>query len=397
MSDSATVDELITVIRYEMDAHSKAVLEQVDKASEKATGRLNLQNKAMRTVSGATGRLTDLVKSLGIASGVTSGIMAAWSINAGKEATRLTNLSQSTQVSIKDIQQLGSVYEQVGGDAKSFAQDAATFFNTYGKKLDVGAMKELAKTFSTMAPDMAQHLGRAYGFSDDMIRVLMKGPEAIQAMTEKAEKLGHTVSEKDIAALNEMNISWESLKSTVSATALTFQAGISPVMKDGFEALTEAISKNREAFRLAGETLGGYGETLSTVIANLIDGRSVMESFYAAAKMTPEETKKNAQAVMAKGDDAIWTEQYKEGLKSKGYSEKEADVVRPEKTNFGSSIYPTLTIKRITTNFIKRRMKNCGRKNSRQYRNCGTNGSPFYERLGFLTRRSQVSSKGNRL
>lgn len=331
MSSGIVVDELVTLIKYEMDAHSKKILDDADKASKKGTANVNANSKAMKAATGVTSKLADTIKGLGVVSGVTSGIMAAWSINAGKEAARLSNLSQAVQLNMQDIQQLGSVYEQMNGDAKTFAQDAANYFNTYGKKLDVKAMKELADTFSKMAPDMAQHMGKAYGFSDDMIRVLMKGPGAIQAMTDKAERLGHVVKEEDIKSLAAMNSSWNDLKNTVSATSMVFQAGMSPAMTDGMNTLTEAISKNKEAFRLAGEVIGGYGKTLADVVAGLINGKGAIESFYAAAKMTPDETKENAKSSLDKGDDELWTEGYQTQLKGEGYSQEDARIIAVRK------------------------------------------------------------------
>ena len=274
MSSGIIVDELVSLIKYEMPASSKQALADADKASKKATGDANVMSKAFKGASGATGMLTGLIKDLGIASGVTSGILAAWSINAGKEANRLTNLSQATQVNIRDIQQLGSVYEQVGGDAKNFAADATAFFNTYGKKLNVEAMKEVAKTFSTLAPDMAQHLGKAYGFSDDMIRVLMKGPDAIQAMTDKAQQLGHVVKEEDIAALNSMNSSWNDLKGTISATSLVFQSGMADGMKRTFDNISQMIAANQSEFQKWG---AGIGLLMEEVAARVLGQKSQLQ------------------------------------------------------------------------------------------------------------------------
>lgn len=274
MSNGVVVDELVSLIKYEISSSSKQALADADKSSKKMIANANLQSKAMRAASGVTGRLVDHVKNLGIVSGVTSGIMAAWSINAGKEASRLTNLSQAAQVNVRDIQQLGSVYEQVGGNAKNFAADATAFFNTYGKKLDVEAMKDVAKTFSTLAPDMAQQLGKAYGFSDDMIRVLMKGPNAIQAMTDKAEQLGHVVKEEDIAALNAMNSSWNDLKSTISATSLAFQSGMADGMTRTFDNLSQMIAANQSEFQKWGD---GVGSLIEDVAARVFGQKSQLQ------------------------------------------------------------------------------------------------------------------------
>ena len=99
------VDELVSLIRFDMPATSKTALAGINK-----------------TIS----KITDSMKSLGIVSAVTSGIFAAFSVNAAKDATSLANLAQSTGVSVKEIEALGAVYEKMGG--KAVAHTFLVFF-----------------------------------------------------------------------------------------------------------------------------------------------------------------------------------------------------------------------------------------------------------------------------
>lgn len=240
------VDELVSLIRFDMPATSKTALAGINK-----------------TIS----KITDSMKSLGIVSAVTSGIFAAFSVNAAKDATSLANLAQSTGVSVKEIEALGAVYEKMGGSAKNFASDADAFRKNFGGTLDLEKMISLSTQFQGLSKEAAFQLGRAYGFSDDMIRVLMKGPDELRRMGEEAKK-NNTTNEKSLENLKALDSAWVDLKNVIGPVAKEVQGAFAPVLEGGLTWLAKLLEENKDSIR---ETMNAIGESVKSAFT-LIGG-----------------------------------------------------------------------------------------------------------------------------
>lgn len=237
------VDELVTLLQFDLPPQSRTALSGVDKA-----------------IGGITGKL----KSLGIVSMVTSGVFAAFSVNAAREATSLANLSDAIGVSKKEIQSLGAVYKQLGGDAKTFASDAAAFKATTGNNLDLDKMVELSRTFSSLSNDAAYRLGQAYGFSNDMIRVLRQGPDALRAMAKETAEW-HTLTENATKNLEELDKQWASTSGITSAIAGEVQGAFAPELTNMLKDFTEFLKENKaDIISGAEEIAKGLGRAWNT-------------------------------------------------------------------------------------------------------------------------------------
>jgi hypothetical protein len=232
------VDELVTLIGFNMPASAKAALASAERSVD---------------------RVTSAVKSLGIASTVTSGVMAALTIHGGKEAANFTRLASSINGSVEEIQALESAFLQVGGKAEAFAADAQKYFATTGRTLNIEEMKRLSEVFKELPPNLAQQLGIAYGFSWDMVQVLKGGPEEIQKMTDKARALGHIVGDETTKRLTELNTQWNSFTNTLSVLSMDVQAEFAPHIKKGLEWLQQFLLEHKE------EIIGGANDVAEAI------------------------------------------------------------------------------------------------------------------------------------
>ena len=239
------IDELVSLIRFDMPATSKSALAGVSK-----------------TMS----RITDQIKGLGIVSAVTSGIFAAFSVNAAKDATSLANLSESIGVNMQEIEALGAVYERMGGSAKSFAADADAFKRSFGT-LNIDKMVSLSEQFQGLSRDAAYQFGRAYGFSDDMIRVLRQGPDAVRSMAEEAKKY-NTTNKQSLDNLRSLDKAWVSLKGVIGPVAKEVQGAFAPVLEGGLTWLANLLKENKDSIR---ETMNAIGESVHSAF-KLIGG-----------------------------------------------------------------------------------------------------------------------------
>lgn len=349
-----TVDELVTILKYQMDDESRQALEasadgpdrakratdalgqaqgraeQQGRVFEGTTDRVNrtfgLTDKAVGMAGRTIGAATDFLKNFGAVGMVTSGIMAAWNVNATNQAASLTSMAHSTQLSTRELQAMGSMYDRLGSNMQTFANDANKFQQITGQSLDLDHMIELADRLSAMSDREALAAGRAFGLSDDTIRILRENRDGLREAYAEAEKLGHINNEGQIESLNRMGAAWSDLSGTIKGNSIDFQAGMAGEMTEGVNKLTEALSKNKEAYKASGEVIGSWARNVMSVYAGLISGESPVTAFYNAAKLSDQQSKDNAKKTLDKGEGEIWTQQYAENLEKKGYTKQDARI-----------------------------------------------------------------------
>lgn len=259
------VDELVSIIRFDMPGSSKAMLGKVD---------------------GIVSSITDKVKSLGIVSAVTSGLFAAFSVNAANEAMDLAKLSHSTGIATDEIEAMGAVYRAVGGDAKNFWADAEAMKRTTGRSLNIESMIKHAEVFAGMSKDVAYQMGLAQGFSKDMIRVLMMGPDQLRSMATEAVKYNST-SKDSLDNLTDLHKAWAGFRSTMTPIANEVQAAFAPLLGDGLKTLGDFLKENKESIKEAMTAISGaFSGALDFVknkdIKSTFDGiKSSLSGFYA--------------------------------------------------------------------------------------------------------------------
>lgn len=178
----AVVDELITLIRFDMPDDAKRALNNV--------------NKSVRGI-------TDRFKTLGIVSAATSGVMAAWGINAGNTARNLTRLTDSTGLATDELQALGAMYERVGGSAKNFQEDARKIYGYTSGAQTLGLEKilDLANQLQQLPESQRFSFFQGLGLSEDLFYVLNEPLDKIEEMF--SETSSRNVVSKDALDANK--------------------------------------------------------------------------------------------------------------------------------------------------------------------------------------------------
>jgi methyl-accepting chemotaxis protein len=294
-----TAAEDATTGTEEQDAALKeldSTTQTATKTTAKANREWDVSNRLFGRAEKTVNALSAGVKSLGAVTVATSGIMAAWGINAAKSAQTVSNLSHSLGLSTKEIQTMGSVYEQLGGSMESFIKDADTFQNLFGKSLDLDEMIKLGEWLAGMSERDAFRFGRAMGLTDDSIRIWRNYNKELRTSVIETEKL-HANSKEEIESLTRMNAAVEKLSNTVKDVSSAMQAAMGPQMTEGMDALTASIHQNRDAFKLAGEAVGNYLGSAMKLYAYLADpSRKLTWSGYVGTARNEYKEYENAKA-----------------------------------------------------------------------------------------------------
>lgn len=254
------VDELVNIISFDVPAKAKSAVRSFEKS-----------------ISSVTSKFT----TLGVVSTVTGGIMSAFAINSADSVKALLNVTKATGTTMEAIESVGAIYRQTGGDAKNFARDAEAMFKNTGKVLDLSSMKELSVLFADMAAKderMAYQMGRAMGFSDDMIRILNKGPAAIEAMYKEAEKYGTKIEAvNNLSALDE---AWGKFKTISLNVSNDIQGAFSPLLTSGLLWLEDLLKSQKDniweicsgisdAIRFVFDAIGDAYEYVKPIIVDI--------------------------------------------------------------------------------------------------------------------------------
>lgn len=281
----AIENELVNVVRFEVEGEQsleraqnltdgvKENVSAISTAEEKGErqGRRYDQNRkelnrtlgstrqTLGLVEGGLGRVASSFAQLGIVTAATSGIMAAWAGNGSNLAVAMEQTAFATQLPLEELQQLQSVYSQLGLAAESFAQDAANYQAMTGRSLNLEEIVSLSERFASMSERDALNVGRAFGISDDTIRVWRQGGEAIQALSDNAENLRHINTEEDISALTALARQASSTWQTIRTISTSIQADLAPAMESSLETIQQqaiqAESTARSFAKLASEIL----------------------------------------------------------------------------------------------------------------------------------------------
>lgn len=263
------IDELVTRIAFDVPANCKSAMAGFEKSISS---------------------ITDKLKSIGIVSAVTGGIFAAFSVNSADTAKAMANLSKSAGVAMNEIEALGNLYRMTGGDAKQFNADAAAFMQNFGQALDIDKMVDLSREFVGLSDQAAFQLGRSYGFSDDMIRTLMQGPDVLSQMAEEAKKFATKAEAMD--NLLDLDRAWSGFKNISSSIVNEIQGALAPLLADGLNWLTDLLKENKEAIWQVSKSIvegirwiyDGIKETYNYVKPILLDWSESFIAWYTSTE-----------------------------------------------------------------------------------------------------------------
>ncbi len=250
------IDELVTLIRFDMPGNSAGTLKKAE---------------------GAVSSLTKRVRDLGIVSMATGALTAALGINAANEANDLQRAAEVTGLTTERLQQLESVYKSVGGSAKNAAQDAEAFFRISGGKVMDDDALDVLKSFTSGLTDAEASMKLAgAGFSDDIRRVVGLGEEEFQRRMQYASDF-HSLSKQEIDDLNAARAAWVDFGTTADTVSKRIQRSISPAVTAALSELTGFLNENADAIadgvglitdsvvKLAGRGADAAGEVYGVV------------------------------------------------------------------------------------------------------------------------------------
>ncbi len=237
------IDELVTIIRFDLPDSS---------------------SKAFDAAEAGVSSLTKHIKDLGIVSMSTGAVTAALSVNAAKNATELKKASEVTDLTTDRLQELGYIYQSVGGDAKNATQDAQAFFSTFGRRMDDKALKDLQSYIAGLSEAEANLKLANAGFSEDMRRVLALGEEEFQKRSKYAKDF-HSLTKGEIEDLAELSTSFSTLTSRMGTISQYIQADLAPAFSGIFSTIEEGLNQNESTFKR-------WGESLKNTISGVSDG-----------------------------------------------------------------------------------------------------------------------------
>ena len=187
--------------------------------------------------------------------------------NSASEGAKWEKLAKQTNMSTDALQEWSFVAARSGASAEAFQADMGNLqqsFEKTGTSLDQELMG-MSKQMQGMEQSAAFAFGKTKQLSEDTIRVLMQGPEAIQAMRQQADQLGAIIPADRIKDAVEFNAKLESLCNTLESLKVVLGVAFLPVLGKVADGFADWIAENRE---LAQQGLGD-------ILSGLIEGFKV--------------------------------------------------------------------------------------------------------------------------
>lgn len=280
----SVIDELVTLIGVDLDPKAKKNLESFKEGIQSAKTHVLALSAAVTAFAGAA---AILVK--GVAD----------------ECAELESLSQTTGVSTDKLQEWAFAAEQAGVSASAVHGDLENL-----RKSLTGAGKDADESLMAMAAQMqgmseaaAYAYGKARGLSDDTIKLLRQGPDALEDIRKKAHELGGIIPEDSIKmaaqfkrSLGELSFAFNGIKSALAIGMIpalskvtdlvrTFvmenkgliSAGLSAIMTgivNGFERFWKILTKVWDALKPVRDILDKVsgGMKLAEFVTHLVTG-----------------------------------------------------------------------------------------------------------------------------
>lgn len=252
------------------------------------------------SIAGSTGAVAGLAGALPIA-GAAIAAMAAIVVSAASGLYNLTKSAAEYAGAIFDVQEktglsaatlsalklnadnAGSSLEAISGSAGKFAkvigeasagnekaQATLKALNVTSTDLDTG-LKQAIKTIyeadsGTQQLVLAQ---KAFGKSGgDLIPVIKQMGGDLEAATKEAERLGTTLTEKDLQASDAFGDALGVLSAQAKAAAVAFTSDLMPVLTRYFTMASEWYAENKQIIR-------DWGATIAYVVASFARGMVV--------------------------------------------------------------------------------------------------------------------------
>ncbi len=209
-------------------------------ALDQAKGKLENVKEGLGNLKKALLGLSAVIGSVGAASGLLLK-------NSASEGAKWEKLAKQTNMSTTALQEWSFVARRSGASAEAFQADMLKLqqsFKETGSSFDQEFMG-MSKQMQGMEQSAAFAFGKTKQLSEDTIRVLMQGPEAIQAMRQQADQLGMIIPADSIADAVEFNAKLLSLSGTVNFLSNQFGMAFLPALNEVMGAFEDWIEENQ--------------------------------------------------------------------------------------------------------------------------------------------------------
>jgi hypothetical protein len=247
------VDELVTILGYELSPAALATLQKFSEGMQKAE-----RFAKMATVAVAAFATT----------------AELWLRRVSTDAESLVRLSDITGISTESMQALGYAVDQLGGSSRNLQNDLLMLektmtspipgqFNEALVMLQVAArdasgrarpledvLADLAKRFEGLSRQEALQWGTKLGLSIDTIRLLQQGREGMERLKKEAVAVGAIVPDEALRNTIKFNQDIKSLWASIKAMAETIAFQFLPLLTKVLDRWKEWVRQNQEWLKL---------------------------------------------------------------------------------------------------------------------------------------------------
>lgn len=299
------VDELVSIVRFDVDAGSEAALEgakqKVDDLEEStknlepaAQGAKSATEALSTAMNGAapntdklktsmdgledTGKKLDAVMdgigkklaAIGIAGAVAGGLAVArgaWNMTLryGKEADEMAKLGESLGTTGEQASRWDAAITTSGGNAKKVFADLQKI-GIKKPKFGLEEIYEVADKLSSMDLSKARFEGKVMGLGEDAARFLHQGSEGIKEALAKAEQSGHGFLQRHIDDLQKANQRYVQLEKTIDGFRGRLAGELAPAVENALNNINASLVKNQDAWDVWAEEIGAIADRVSLAI-----------------------------------------------------------------------------------------------------------------------------------
>lgn len=246
----AILDELIIKLGLEEDSGNESV---ANGFAEKAKGIVSSIADAAKTagtlILGSVTGFAAFAHFVGTSTAATA--QFAKDINSSFEG--LQELRYAAEMSGRSVEELDADLKKIGdaqkapmGAAMGYRMLGVSLKDAQGKARDVSeVMIDLSGRIKGMSSQRTKLIQDQLGFSDDTIKVLQQGPEALRQLAKEGRDLGAILPESAAETAIKYNETITKLKKSFEALSFRIGSTFLPVLKDGVEWLQRLFTSSQ--------------------------------------------------------------------------------------------------------------------------------------------------------
>src|SRR3990167_1423855 len=166
-----------------------------------------------------------------------------------------------------------------------------------------GALGDAAEKFHAMGPgpQAAAEAMKMFGRAGvELLPLLLQGKEGIASLTAEADKLGLTLTEKDVEAANQFQDSLDRLKGASAGLMQQIGVGLAPVLTTLTNAFLDNMSGGKNFARVITEVAARGVQIFSVMLADLTSGLGDFLGLFGGVSPTAKAISEGLNSVSAK-------------------------------------------------------------------------------------------------